>query len=53
MATIPANNADWNSATDASAFEKASFMASNDAGEFFIIWITALSSPTIIVVYPL
>ena len=36
MATNPAKKADWKRATDASAFENASFIASNDAGEFCI-----------------
>jgi len=53
MATIPANKADWNRATDASAFENASLIDTNESGEFLSSSIKVASSPPSIVVYPL
>ena len=53
MAITPANKADWNRATDASALENASLIATNDNGESLNIWIKLVSFPPIIVVYPL
>ncbi len=35
MATIPANKADWNKATDASALENASLIDTNDKWRIF------------------
>ena len=53
IATIEANNADWNNATDASDAAKVSNIALKDNGEFVIIAWIAVSSPAIIVEYPL
>ena len=48
-ATIPANNAAWNKATDASALENASLIDTNDKGEFLTNYIKVASSPESIV----
>ena len=53
IATIPASNADWNNATDASDALNASLIAVNVNGESVNNCISVASSPPIIAEYPL
>ena len=53
IATIDANNADWNNAIDESEAANASIIPLNENGEFIIISCAVDGSPPIIVLYPL